>query len=198
MGEFVDLVKKRRSVYSISSASSINDAQLEDMLTEIILSCPTAYNMQSSQLVLLLNHNHQRLWSIVLETLRKSVPPDRFARTEQKINSFAAGYGTVLFFNDDDITNGVSAQMPSYKETFATWAQQQNGMLQFAVWTALASKGMGASLQHYNPIIDDEVRSTWNLPQSWQLIAQMPFGITTAPPDAKEKRPAQDRIAFFK
>ena len=29
------------------------------------------------------------------------------------------------------------------------------GMLQLAVWTALAEKGLGASLQHYNPLIDD-------------------------------------------
>lgn len=26
-------------------------------------------------------------------------------------------------------------------------------MIQFAVWTALETEGLGASLQHYNPII---------------------------------------------
>ena len=36
---------------------------------------------------------------------------------------------------------------------------------------------IGASLQHYNPLIDNEVREHWGLPGQWQLIAQMPFGI---------------------
>ena len=30
--------------------------------------------------------------------------------------------------------------------------------------------------EHYNPIIDEEVMKTWNLPGKWSLIAQMPFG----------------------
>ena len=30
-------------------------------------------------------------------------------------------------------------------------------MLQLVVWTALEAEGLGATLQHYNPLIDDEV-----------------------------------------
>ena len=39
----------------------------------------------------------------------------------------------------------------------------------------LEDAGMGASLQHYNPLSDDEVRKAWNLPGDWKLVAQMPF-----------------------
>ena len=46
-------------------------------------------------------------------------------------------------------------------------------MHQLAVWTMLEDEGMGASLQHYNPLIDDEVRKVWNLSDDWKLIAQM-------------------------
>lgn len=49
-------------------------------------------------------------------------------------------------------------------------------MHQLAIWTMLDDMGLGASLQHYNPLIDDEVRRTWQLPAEWMLIAQMPFG----------------------
>ena len=44
---------------------------------------------------------------------------------------------------------------------------------------------MGASLQHYNPLIDDEVRRVWNLSDDWKLIAQMPFGVPVAQPGFK-------------
>ena len=46
----------------------------------------------------------------------------------------------------------------------------------------LEDAGMGASLQHYNPLIDDEVRKAWNLPGDWKLVAQMPFGVPVAQP----------------
>ncbi|WP_235899137.1 hypothetical protein [Suipraeoptans intestinalis] len=36
--------------------------------------------------------------------------------------------------------------------------------------------GIGASLQHYNPVIDDMVRERYKLPKTYRLVAQMPFG----------------------
>ncbi len=41
--------------------------------------------------------SHLQLWDMVRETLRKIVPEAAFEGTNTKINSFAAGYGTVLF-----------------------------------------------------------------------------------------------------
>ena len=35
--------------------------------------------------------------------------------------------------------------MPSYAENFAIWSTQANAMHQFAIWTALSTKGIGAS-----------------------------------------------------
>ena len=37
-------------------------------------------------------------------------------------------------------------------------------MHQFVIWNMLEDAGMGGSLQHYNPLVDDEVRASWNLP----------------------------------
>ena len=54
-------------------------------------------------------------------------------------------------------------------------------MAQFAVWTALANADVGASLQHYNPLVDAEVAARWNIPASWKLRAQMPFGSNEKP-----------------
>ena len=52
--------------------------------------------------------------------------------------------------------------------------------------------------QHYNPLIDDEVKTEWNVPANWKLIAQMPFGNPTAAPGEKEFQPLEERVKFHK
>lgn len=76
-----------------------------------------------------------------------------------------------------------------YAERFPHWAAQSAGMLQISIWEALRELNVGASLQHYNPVIDDVVRKLFDVPADWTLDAQMPFGGIAAEPDAK---PAED------
>jgi predicted oxidoreductase (fatty acid repression mutant protein) len=49
-------------------------------------------------------------------------------------------------------------------------------MARLPVGTGPPNAGVGASLQHYNPLIDAGVAREWNVPASWKLRAQMPFG----------------------
>lgn len=56
----------------------------------------------------------------------------------------------------------------------------------------------GASLQHYNPVIDQAVKTVWHIPDSWKLIAEMPFGKPAAQPGCKEFQPVADRVKLFK
>ncbi len=190
-------IQDRRSVYALSSASPISDARIEKLVGEAVKHVPSAFNMQDQKAVLLFGKDHAKLWSIVLETLRKIVPAANFAKTEAKVKSFAAGHGTVLYFSDNAIVEGMATQFPLYADNFRAWAPHGAGMLQFAVWNLLESEGLGASLQHYNPLIDDEVKKTWNLPKDWKLIAQMPFGTPTAQPDEKEFEPLENRLKVF-
>ncbi|MEI2470754.1 nitroreductase, partial [Peribacillus frigoritolerans] len=67
-------------------------------------------------------------------------------------------------------------------------------MLQYAIWMTLTAEGIGASLQHYNPIIDEEVIKTWDLPGKWSLIAQMPFGEPNEQPGEKTYLPFEDIV----
>ena len=55
-----------------------------------------------------------------------------------------------------------------------------------------------ASLQHYNPLIDEAVAKEWQLPETWELIAQMPFGAPLQEPGAKEFNPIEERVRIFK
>ncbi len=194
---FLKSILKRRSFYNLGKKLPINNSELVKEIAEALKNTPSAFNSQSARVVLLLKDNHQKLWNIVKETLKRSIPAEKFAPTEAKINSFAAAYGTILYFEEEKTIQKLQQDFPLYKENFPVWGQQANGMLQFVIWTMLAEQNIGASLQHYNPLIDDEVKKTWNLPQSWKLIAQMPFGSMTAPAGDKTFLPIEKRLRIF-
>lgn len=192
--EYYDAIKMRRSRYDLTNQSSISDEKLQEILSEVITYTPSAFNSQTSRVLLLLNEEHLKLWDIVRKTLQKIVPVDKFGPTEAKIHSFEKAHGTILFYEDTDTVEKLQKDFASYADNFPIWSQQSSGMLQFAVWTALAQEGLGASLQHYNPIIDEEVKAVFNVKGNWKLIAQMPFGKANSEPDAIEHMLIENRL----
>lgn len=195
---FYEAMKERRSIYAISKESPISDERIKEIVEDVVKHVPSAFNSQTTRTVILLGESHDKLWNITMETLRKVVPADNFASTEEKINSFKAGHGTVLFFEDFAIVEGLQKQFELYKDNFPVWATQTSGMMQFAVWTAFATEGLGASLQHYTELIDDEVRKEFNIPNNWKMLAQMPFGEILAPAGEKTFTPIEDRVKVLK
>ena len=191
--------KHRRSYYAIGNQTTIPDDEIEEILDFAALHIPSAFNSQSTRMVLLLREHHQKLWQMVKDTLQQTIPAAAFAITEAKINkSFASGYGTVLFFEDRCVIESLQKAFPLYHEKFPLWSQQTSAMHQLAVWTMLEDAGFGASLQHYNPLIDEQVIQEWKLPDCWELIAQMPFGLPLEPPGKKEFKPLCERVRVFK
>lgn len=196
---FAEALEHRRSYYSIGSDSPVLDEEVVHIVRTAVKNVPSAFNSQSTRIVLLLGDEHKKLWDIVKSTLKQRIPSDAFAKTEAKIDGcFAAGHGTVLYFEDTAVVKNLQEAFPSYAENFPTWSQHTSAMHQFAIWTMLEDAGLGASLQHYNPLIDEEVRRTWNLPGSWMLIAEMPFGTPTAEPEEKEFGELSERIKIFR
>lgn len=198
MSEFLNVLKKRRSIYGISKESVISYDKIEEIVKEAVLHTPSAFNSQSARVVVLFDEQHDKLWDITKEILRAQVPAENFGSTEQKMDSFKSGHGTVLFFEDQSVIEGLQKQFAMYADNFPIWSQQSNGMLQIVVWTALSEAGLGATLQHYNPLIDEKVTAEWNIPASWKLIAQMPFGKPVAAPGEKEYAPIDNRLKVFK
>ncbi|MBT1173791.1 nitroreductase family protein [Bifidobacterium sp. MA2] len=198
MSNFVEELAKRRSQYALTDASPISDQEIADLVKKVTVEVPSAFNSQPQRAVVLFGDANQKLWDIVKETLRKVVGDEEaFKSTEAKINAFAAGHGTVLFYDDEDVTKQLQENIPAYAANFPGFARDAAGMLQLAVWTALAEKGLGASLQHYNPLIDEAVTAEFGLPTSWKLQAQMPFGVVAQPAGPVEKKPADDRVKVF-
>ena len=195
---FFTAVADRRSYYGISKENVVSDDRIKEIIEHAVKHTPSAFNSQSARIVLLLGDHHDKLWDIAKENLRKIVPADQFSSTEDKINSFKSGYGTVLFFEDNSVVESLQQQFALYKDNFPIWSQQASGMHQFVIWTALEIDGFGASLQHYNEIIENDVKKEWNIPENWKLIGQMPFGKPTANPDEKQFLPLEERIKVFK
>lgn len=196
--EFYEALAERRSYYELSKSSPVSDEVIQGVVEKALRLAPSAFNSQSARAVVLFGEQHDKAWEITRESLRKIVPAEQFAQTNDKIDSFKNGYGTVLFFEDQSIVEGLQSKFALYKDNFPVWAQQAAGMAQLVVWTGLRSEGLGASLQHYNELIEAEIKATFNLPDSWKLLAQMPFGTPLSEPGPKEYTPIEERVRVFK
>ncbi|MDA1830154.1 nitroreductase family protein [Bacillus cereus group sp. BY142LC] len=196
--DFYTALKERRTYYGINKEVKVSDEKIKEIVEFAVKYTPSAFNSQTARLVVLFGEAHDKLWDITTETLRKVVGDGDFSGTQQKMDSFKAGYGTVLFFEDEAIVKSLQEKFAAYAENFPIWSHQASGMHQLVVWTGLEAEGLGASLQHYNPLIDDEVKQEWNVPANWKLIAQMPFGNPTAVPGEKEFQSLEERVKFHK
>lgn len=185
---------KRRTNYTLGKDVTLSQEEITARIEAIVREVPSAFNMQSGRIIIAYGSAHDKIWQITKDTLRAVVPAEAFANTEKKIDSFAAAYGTILYYDDTDVVKKLQEQFPLYAANFPTWAQQANGMMQYALWTLFANMGLAANLQHYNPLIDEALASEFDVPSSWQLIAQMPFGQPLSKPGSIEKLPIDERV----
>lgn len=192
------LTEQRRSIYALGNQLPVSNDAIVKLVEHAILHTPSSFNSQSTRIIVLFGDEHHKLWQLTEDILRGIVDNDeQFASTKQKIDSFKAGAGTVLFFEDHKAIQALQEQAPLYADKFPIWAQHTNAMHQYGIWTALASIDVGASLQHYNPIIDDKVAETWAVDKDWELVAQMVFGTIEQPAGDKTFEPLDKRLKVF-
>lgn len=192
------VAEKRRSVYALSNQLPVSNDEIVKLVEHAVLHTPSAFNSQSTRIVVLFGDDHNKLWQITEDTLRDIVDnEEQFAATKQKMDGFKAGAGTILFFEDHSVVRDMQAAVPLYADKFPIWADQTNAMHQYIIWTALASIDVGANLQHYNPIIDKKVSEQWNIDEHWELNAQMVFGAIEQPAGDKAFKPVEDRMKVF-
>ena len=192
------LAEKRRSIYALSNQLPVSNDEIVNLVEHAVLHTPSAFNSQSTRIVVLFGDDHNKLWQITEDTLRDIVDnEEQFAATKQKMDGFKAGAGTIMFFEDHSVVRDMQAAAPLYADKFPIWADQTNAMHQYIIWTALASIDVGANLQHYNPIIDKKVAEEWNIDEHWELNAQMVFGAIEQPAGDKAFKPVEDRMQVF-
>lgn len=192
-----DALTRRRSIYALGSNIPISDEKLIKIVEKCLENCPTAFNAQSSRVVILLGAKHKQFWMLVSEALKKITPPEKQAEALQRVDGFAAAHGTILLFEDVDTLVKMQKQFALYAASMENWLEQGNAILSYMIWQCLAEQKVGASLQHYGNLVENEVIEQFHLPKSWHLVAQMPFGSIMAPPTEKEIMPLSNRLKVF-
>lgn len=192
--EFFEAVKNRRSIHALEDVAIVPDEKVVEIVELALNHAPTAFNGQETRAVVLFGENHKQLWNDVENIAREKNGNGDFSRTEERIKGFRNGHGTVLFFQDTNVTKGFQEKMPHLHDEFEVWAQHNQGMLQYIVWTGLESIGYGASLQH----MEIKMKPEWHIPDSWKPIAQMPFGKQAQSLKEKEMIPVEEKLIVIK
>ncbi|CAK1240756.1 Fatty acid repression mutant protein (predicted oxidoreductase) (FMR2) [Fructobacillus fructosus] len=196
---FEELQKKRRSIYALGKEVKKSPEELFNMIKEAVKESPSPFNSQSVKAVVLTGAAHEKLWEMTLVELKKvSASEEAFQATTAKVKgAFEAGFGTVLYFTDENIVQGLKEQAPLYASNFDSWAEEAIGIALYSVWMRLAEDNIGASIQHYNPLIDQAVKEAFDIPASWTLRGEMPFGSIEAPADPKTFVKDDERFKLF-
>lgn len=188
--EFFEAIKNRRSIHKLEDVEVVSDEKVIEIVELALNHTPTAFNGQETRAVVLFGEKHKQLWNDAEEIARQKNGDGDFSRTEARINGFRNGHGTVLFFTDTAIIKNFQEKMPQFHDHFTVWAQQNQGMLQYAVWTGLEAVGYAASLQH----MEMNIKPEWNVPESWELVAQMPFGKQAQDLTEKNIVPVEEKL----
>ncbi|AOO68032.1 Nitroreductase family protein [Erysipelothrix rhusiopathiae] len=194
---FEDL-ELRRSRYGLSKEAVLTEEEVIELVEASVQHTPSAFNAQTQRAVVLFGKHSDTFWDLTREALRKVAPEEGFENTVAKLESFKQGQGTILYYIDTDVVKGLQDQFALYADNFPIWAEQENGMMQLVTWTALAGAGIGASVQHYHPLVDASAAEAFEIPSSWKLVAQMPFGKAIDEVQPKTLQDVKGKVKVFK
>jgi predicted oxidoreductase (fatty acid repression mutant protein) len=189
--KIIESLKERRSIYDINKNLPVKEDVVFDFIKEATELIPDSFNMKSSRVVVVTGEKQDLLWDKIYDVFEGNVP-------KEKIDSFKSGFGTILYFIDTSTVKALEEQFPLYASNFIEWAKQSAGMLELSIWSGLKELNIGASLQHYNPVIDEMVKELFDIPDSYKLNAEMPFGGINSTPEPKEKEDISLRVKFEK
>ena len=195
---YAQTIASRRSIYSISDNLSISDEELSALVAAALEATPSAFNAQAARAVILLGQQHQHFWQLVSAALRDTLSDDEFWEADERVDGFADGYGTILFFEDEAVLAAAAAEAGADASELASWGDQECAIALYNVWNMLEDVGVGASVQHYGALVDAPMRAKWGIAPEWRLVAQMPFGEFDSLPQDKDVVAGASRLRVFK
>ncbi|MGP6138610.1 MULTISPECIES: nitroreductase family protein [unclassified Jeotgalibaca] len=176
MSPFTELAKSRRTQYAIGNNTELTKEEITARLRAVAKEVPTAFNSQTSRLVVVFGEDNEKLWGHILDVQKDVLQGEMWDMMSGVMQGAKGAVGTVLFFEDLDAV----AAMPVQGARGEAYKQNNNANLQYATWLALTELGLGASLQHMNvghaEGFDKSILEMFNLPANYEMIAQMPFG----------------------
>lgn len=194
---YANLLTSRRSIYHIGRNTPVTAEEVTEKLQILIPTIPTAYHVESSRLIVASGQLHEKLWDTLHDSQKAFVDPERYEAIAPRFEQAKRGVGILLFFEDRAVVD----EMPTSPERQAAYKEQNSAMLTFASWLLLADLGLGASLHHFNIGYDlgydKVVRDLLDLPETYELMAEMPFGSIEAQPDEKARVSGDERVKLY-
>lgn len=192
--KFIETLENRKTRYHLGKNSPLGEKEIEDLVEKVLYLTPSAFNRSNQEVLILFGAAHDKFWDITETALRKLVGGDDFSGTEERLKNYRKAQGILLIYEDLDIIKGLQEDFPLYEKSFPEWSVSQSGMFQMAMWNAFVAEGLGANLIHYNPLVDEEVAKSWNVPSNWRLTAQMSFGEVLPEENFNEHPTTEGRI----
>ncbi|SMN20128.1 similar to Saccharomyces cerevisiae YCL026C-B HBN1 Putative protein of unknown function [Maudiozyma saulgeensis] len=172
-------IATRRTIYALKPElpSEVSIKNVQATIQSIIKDTPTAFNSQGNRAVILTGATHKAVWDSVV----KAIDSPEGKKRPESVRDEAAG--SVIFFTDDKVTEGLQESFPAFASAFPDFANHSSGAAQIISWTALQDAGLGSHLQHYNGYVKAALGS--KIPENWTVQAQLCFGTPAAPAGEK-------------
>ena len=184
--DFINTLKSRYSCYALAKGSVLSDQDLIKFVEKCIYYNPSAFNVQSTRVVMLFGNRPKLVWTHVLGLMPKDYPE----LLVKELENCRESHVIFLFFDDCNATKKAAEDYHMNIENFESWAVQSLAMLQITLWNGLTHLGYGANIQHYNRQLDEFTKKEYDLPSHWKLLAQMNVGLPS------NKKPTRMRIAM--
>ncbi|MFC3417921.1 nitroreductase family protein [Salinicoccus hispanicus] len=176
MSTFTELLEKRRSIYVLGTESKYSTQEISDRIGEVVKQVPSAFNSQTTRVVVLFDEANHAFWDHIYAVQKDILEGEIWDMMSGVMTGAKNGVGTVLFFEELDAVK----KMPTNVVRQEAYKQNNNANAQYAVWLALAEMDLGATLQHFNvgyeQGFDKGTKALFDLPESYEMLAQMPFG----------------------
>ncbi|WP_298828949.1 nitroreductase family protein [uncultured Planococcus sp.] len=197
MSTFVELVEKRRSIYVLGTDSEYAQKEIETRIREVVKQVPTAFNSRTTRVVTLFDGANENFWNHIYDIQKEVLEGEMWDMMSGIITGAKNGIGTVLFFEDKDAVK----EMPAQGIREEAYKQNNNANAQYAIWLALTEMNLGASLQHFNvgyeQGFDKGTKEMFNLSESYEMLAQMPFGSVEQEAGEKEHIDTEVQVKVF-
>lgn len=92
---FLDATESRRTYYQLTNESTISDARIKELVAHTIKHVPSAFNSQTTRMVVVLKEKHEELWDAIMEVYKVQLPADKFEHAKGRMVGFRKAYGTV-------------------------------------------------------------------------------------------------------
>ena len=116
---FLGPVEARLSNYNITNKSPIPDSKIRSIVEFSVKHAPSPFNVQSARAVVLLKADHEKLWDIADKHLKATVPEAVYQALSPRVKGFRAGYGSVLWFEDQAVLNQLREKQPAVQAQVA-------------------------------------------------------------------------------